>query len=218
MIGDVTDMVARLRLVLPKRWFGDETPVLDAVLKGLATGWSGVFSLIQYLRAQARIMTASGVFLDIAARDYLGGVLLRRTQESDASFSQRIRNQLLAGRATRASLSQALFDLTGRMPWIFEPLNATDTGGYNVNLGYNLTGGYGSLGLPHQLFLKAYRPLDAALGNAGGYVAGPGGYNTGPMAYTDPAAVAGAVGDADIYATIASMLPTVAVAWTQISN
>lgn len=218
MIGDVTDIVARLKLVLPKRWFGDQTPVLDAVLAGLATGWTGIFGLIQYLRAQARIMTASGVFLDIAARDYLGGAILRRMQESDASFSRRIRAQLLAGRATRASLSQALLDLTGRSPWIFEPRNATDTGGYNVNLGYNLAGGYGSLMLPQQVFVVAYRPLDVPQTNTGGYNTGPGGYNAGPMAYTDPSAMAGAVGDAEIYATIATVMPTVAVAWTKISN
>ncbi|MDE8345609.1 MAG: hypothetical protein POH28_05460, partial [Acidocella sp.] len=168
--------------------------------------------------AQARVMTASGVFLDIAARDYLGGSLCRRVQEPDGAFSQRVRAQLVAGRATRASLSAALLGLTGRAPWIFEPLNATDTGGYNVSLGYNMAGGYGSLGLPQQFFLTAYRPVQAASGNAGGYVAGPGGYDTGPMAYTDPSTVASVIGDGEIYAAIASVLPTVAVAWTNISN
>ncbi len=211
-------MLARLKMVLPGRWFSDTAPVLDALLTGLASAWSGLFGLLGYVRAQARIGSASGIFLDIAAADYLGGTLPRRVGEADAAYSARIRNNLVAPRATRAGLVAALTSLTGRTPVVFEPLNAGDTGGYNVNLGYNMAGGYGSLELPYQIFLTAYRPNDALINNAGGYSVGPGGYNEPPMFYAAASEFSGIVSDADIYAAVAAVMPTCGIAWTQISN
>jgi hypothetical protein len=108
--------------------------------------------------------------------------------------------------------------LTGRAPIVFEPLNATDTGGYNVNIGYNTVGGYGSVHLPYQFFLTVYRPNNTPISNAGGYNAGPGGYNNAPMFYADAAEFAGSVSDAEIYAAVAAASPTSSIAWTQISN
>ncbi len=108
-----------------------------------------------------------------------------------------------------------LTNLTGRAPIIFEPLNATDTGGYNVNLGYNISGGYGSANLPYQFFLTAYRPNNTPISNAGGYSIGPGGYNQAPMFYADTEEFAGTVSDAEIYAAVAAVLPTSSIAWTQ---
>lgn len=218
MIGDTSDMVARLKMVLPARWFSDVTPVLDALLTGLASAWSGVYSLIDYVRSQSRIASASGVFLDIAATDYLGGGLPRRAGEADAAYSMRIRNNLIYPRATRAGLVAALTNLTGRVPAIFEPLNVADTGGYNISLGYNTCGGYGSLDLPYQFFLTSYRPSNLPISNAGGYNTGPGGYSDAPMFYAAAAEFSGTVSDAEIYSTIAAVLPTSSIAWTQISN
>lgn len=218
MTGDTNDMLARLKMVLPARWFADTTPILDALLTGLASAWSGLYALLGYVKGQSRIATASGIFLDIAAVDYLGGALPRRAAEADQAYSVRIRGNLLSPRATRASLMQALTNLTGRAPIIFEPLNATDTGGYNVNLGYNTAGGYGSVNLPYQFFVTAYRPNDTPISNAGGYNAGPGGYDTAPMFYADAAEFAGTVSNSEIYAAIASVAPTSSIAWTQISN
>ncbi len=78
MTGDTNDMLARLKLVLPARWFSDTTPILDALLTGLASAWSGLYALLSYVRSQGRIATASGIFLDIASTDYLGDALPRR--------------------------------------------------------------------------------------------------------------------------------------------
>jgi hypothetical protein len=203
---------------LPARWFGDVTPVLDAVLTGLANAWSNLYGLLANVRLQARITTASGVFLDIAASDYFGTGLVRRAGEADAAYSKRIRVNLLAPRATRAGVIEVLVNLTGREPIVFEPLNATDTGGYNVNLGYNVSGGYGSENLPFQFFVTAYRPNETPVSNAGGYNAGPGGYNTAPMFYADVTQFAGVVSDAEIYAAAAGVLPTSSIAWIRISN
>ncbi len=217
MTGGATDMRARLKSVLPAGWFGDATPVLDLLLGGLAALWAALFSLIGFVRAQARIVTASGPFLDIAARDYFGTALARRAGETDAAFSARIRANLLIPRATRAALVGALTELTGRAPVVFEPFNVTDTGGYDTNtLGYNTIGGYGNLSLPYQCFVTAYRPVVVGSGNDGGYNIGPGGYNTAPLAWSDLTDDPGLITDSDLYAAIVSVLPVNAVAWTRL--
>jgi hypothetical protein len=217
--GDTNDMLSRLKSVLPARWFADVTPVLDAVLTGLATGWSGLYALLTNVAAQARIATASGIFLDIASADYFGTALPRRAAEADAAFSARIRANLLTPRATRAGVSLAIAHLTGRAPKIFEPLNAADTGGYNSNtLGYGVAGGYGSPNLAYQFFITAYRPNATPVSNAGGYNTGPGGYNTAPMFYVNASDIPGAISDADIYAAAAAALPAASIAWMNISN
>lgn len=219
MIGDLDDMVGRLKAVLPARWFGDTIPVLDGLLSGLAAGWSNLYGLLQTVAAQARISTASGIFLDMASVDFFGAALPRATGESDAAFSLRIRGNLLAPRATRTSVVTALTNLTGRTTVIFEPLNATDTGGYNTGtLGYGLSGGYGCSSLPFQFFVTGYRPNATAVSNAGGYGTGPGGYDTAPMFYASLENASGAVTDADIYAAVASVLPTASIAWMNLSN
>ena len=219
MTGDTADMLARLKMALPPRWFGDSTPVLDAVLTGIAAAWSGVYAVLGLVKAQGRVATASGVFLDMASQDYFGVALPRRVGENDAAFGARIRQNLLTPRATRASLRAALVSLTGRAPVIFEPLNAADTGGYDSGtLGYGRVGAYGSLNLPFQFFVTAYRPNATPVSNAGGYDAGPGGYGRAPMFYADATTFTGTLSDAEIYATIVGVLPTCAVAWTKISN
>lgn len=218
MIGDTQDMLARIKLVLPARWFSDTTPILDALLTGLATAWGRLFALLSYIQSQNRIATATGVFLDVASVDYLGGALPRRAGEVDSAYSTRIRKNLLSPRATRDSVVQTISNLTGRVPVIFEPRNTFDTGGYNTNLGYNTTGGYGSMMLPYQFFLTAYRPNATPISNAGGYNYGPGGYNSEPMFYAENAELAGSVSDAEIYSAIAAVLPTNSVAWARISN
>ena len=219
MTGDTTDILSRLKSVLPARWFGDTTPILDAVLAGLANAWCGLYTLLRDIQAQTRIATASGIFLDIAAKDYFGISLPRRAGEADSAFSARIRANLVAPRGTRVGLSEALQNLTGRTPIIFEPLNAADTGGYNSNtLGYGAAGGYGCAKLPFQFFVTAFRPNATPISNAGGYNEGPGGYNTAPMFYADTEQAPGAISDADIYAAAAAVLPVATIAWTKISN
>lgn len=205
-------------MVLPGRWFGDNAPVLDAVLTGIASAWVEVFSLLDGVGAQSRIATARGVFLDIAAQDYFGPKLMRRVAEVDVAYGVRIQQNLVRPRATRASVIRALQDLTGRVPVVFEPRNPADTGGYNLNMGYGLAGGYGSLNLPYQFLVRAYRPDALPVGNASGYAVGPGGYNTAPAFYADIAEFQGNISDAEIYASIAAVVPTTSIAWTNISN
>ena len=110
--GDITDVLARLRAVLPQRWFPDTTPVLDAVLTGTAAAWSGLYALLQIVAAQARIATASDQFLDAVSADFFGAALPRRRTEGDDAFRSRIDRELLREKGTRAAISSVLTDLT----------------------------------------------------------------------------------------------------------
>jgi hypothetical protein len=215
---NVPNLLARLKAVLPARWFSDSSPVLDAVLTGVASAWVEVFSLLDGTDAQKRIGTASGIFLDIAALDYFGDALTRRVAEVDVAYAARIQRNLVRPRATRASVVQVLQDLTGRAPVVFEPRNPADTGGYNFNMGYGLAGAYGSMTMPYQFLVRAYRPNNLPVNNASGYVLGPGGYNAAPAFYADISEFQGNVSDAEIYASIAAVVPTTSIAWTTISN
>src|ERR1700727_986655 len=100
--GDQSDMLARLKAVLPSGWFPlsvvgqpSNTPILDGLLSGPAWALSWVYTLIEYANDQTRIATATDVWLDLAALDYFGGNLTRNPGESDSAFSARIRANLL---------------------------------------------------------------------------------------------------------------------------
>ncbi len=106
-----------------------------------------------------------------------------------------------------------LTDLTGRAPIIFEPARPADTGGYNsASLAYGAAGGWGSLALPFQCFVTAYRPHGSGIATIAGYG------TPSPLARASLAMVEGQVTDADIMTAITSVLPTAAIAWTQITN
>src|SRR5260364_357770 len=64
-------MFNRFKSLLP-RWFGDQTPVLDALLHGLAATARHAHRLIEYARLQTRLQTATGGWLDLIAADSLG--------------------------------------------------------------------------------------------------------------------------------------------------
>ena len=213
MIGDSADMGARIRAILPAAWFGDDTPVLGALLQGIGSCWSFIYGLIEYVVAQARISTAQGEFLDLISADFFGSQLPRLGLEQDASYLTRIKNELLRPRATRASLVLALTQLTGRTPAIFEPGLASDTGGYCLGgVGYGVAGGCGNLELPFQVFVTAYRPPASGIALLAGY--GSGGVPVYGSLGMEPAQIL----DANIYAEVAAVLPAATIAWTRISN
>ena len=236
--GSTTDIVARLRAVLPGGWFPvpnadgtTNTPVLDGILTGCAAGWSIIYGQLAYVRAQARRLTASGVFLDMIAADFFGTFIRRRVNETDAALSTRIGLELFREKGTRHGLFRALADLTGRNPVIFEPAHTPDTGGYGssgmsagTGLGYGVAGGYGSLMLPFQFFVTAYRPAGqgvanvAGYGHIGGFNGMPGGYGSGAIEYVTPSMFAASPSDQDILNTINDVRPAATIAWTRLSN
>lgn len=212
MIGSVLDMLARLKAVLPQGWFPDATPVLDGVLSGLAAAWSFLYGQLSYVRLQTRIATATDMWLDLVAQDFFGPRLQRRNAEPDGAFRLRIQQALQRERGTRAAVVATLTNLTGRAPAVFEPARVTDTGGWGVALGYGVVGGWGSLALPFQCFVTAYRPPASGIANVAGYGTG------GPIQYASLSMTQGQVTDADIFGALADVLPAATIAWTCIAD
>ena len=202
-----------MKAALPTRWFPDDTPVLDRLLTGLATASSSLYVLLSAVQLQTRIATATGQFLDGASTDFFANRLPRRNTEPDDAFRLRIQRQLVREHATRAAILSVVTDLTGNMPMVFEPARVSDTGGYTTNgLAYGAAGAWGSLSLPFQVFVTAKRAQGVGIANIAGYGTG------GPLARASLAAAAGQVSDSDIYAAIASVMPTGTRAWTRIIN
>lgn len=228
-IGDANDFVGRLKAVLPPRWFPDApgsptstaTPVLTALLQGPAYVGAALFALIAYYRLQTRIKTATDGYLDMIAFDYFGVRFPRKAAESDTQFRRRIVLELLRPRATRPAMSQVLVDLTGRAPIIFEPARPADTGGWNQSSGlaYGSAGGWGSLQLPYQTFITAFRPLTSGIPNVSPWGGSFGGYNQpSRLEYANPSQIQGQVADSDIYAAINDVRPAASTAWVKILN
>lgn len=229
MTGDAPDILARLKAVLPTRWFADESPVLDGMLAGLAWGWAWVYSLLSYAIEQTRITTATGVWLDIVAQDFFAARFYRRTGEPDILFRNRISQEILREKGTRGAVTSMVKDLTGREPRVFEAARATDTGSYGSitgaggGLAWGLAGGWGNLDLPFQCFVTVYRPSGSGIALVAGWAdslspSGAGGYGVGTIEYASIDMLQGQVTDADIYKAVADMMPAASIAWTQITN
>lgn len=214
--GSQGDMVARLRAVLPARWFADDTPVLDGLLAGLGQAAATSYALLAYARTQTRMATASGLWLDLLAGDWFGNRLTRRGGEADTQLRARIRQELLRERGTRAALAAQVTQLVGKPPAIFEPARPADTGAWGMACGYGVAGGWGSLALPFQCFVTVRRPHGAGIAMVDGYCGSLGGYGIGAIEYASAGLLAGSVSDADIMAAIAGVMPTAAIAWTRI--
>ncbi|SOY56868.1 hypothetical protein [Cupriavidus taiwanensis] len=218
-IGDQDDVYRRLRGYLPP-WFGDEadTPIINGLLNGLAYAGAYVYGLLSYARLQTRIKTATDGWLDMIAADFFGDTLLRAANQSDDSFRARIILNLFRERATRLGLIRVLEDLTGRTPIVIEPTRPADTGAYGVpTSGYGYAGAYGSLSMPFQAFVIAFRPAGTGIPNVAGYGISTGAYNTASQAeYASLSMIQGGVTDADIYAAIDSVKPVATIVWTSI--
>ena len=215
--GDSTDLLSRLKALLPNGWFSEPTPLLDATLTGIGTALSAAYGLTAYARLQTRIATATDAFLDLISSDFFGVTLPRRSGESDTAFRARIEAELLIEKGTRQGMIRALELLTGRTPIIFEPSRVADTKCYNKDAFYNHAGQYGSR-LPYQGFIIAYRPYAQLSASIAGYNNPQVAYNMKAAAYTNLNILAGAVTDQDILNTINSTKPEATVVWVIINN
>jgi hypothetical protein len=114
-------------------------------------------------------------------------------------------------------LASAVSDLTGRAPIIFEPGNASDTGGWDTGVfAFDQVGGWGDIDLPFQVFITAYRPHIGGVANVSGWDNPTGGWDIGSFAWTSLDMAQDAITDDDIYSTIASTMPAAGIAWTRI--
>jgi hypothetical protein len=215
--GDQSDQVGRLKALLP-RWFGDTVPVLSALLAGYGYVQAFLFSLVTYAKLQTRVLTATGGWLDLISADFFGTGLPRIAGQSDASFRNRIIANLFRKRGTRADVIAVLESLTGRTPDVFEPRRVLDTGAYGAPLtGYGAAGGYGSILLPYQAFVTAYRPLGTGIPLISGYNIPAGGYGVpSRAAYGDISTITEPVNASDIFAAIDSVKPAGTIVWARI--
>lgn len=229
MTGDLLNMLARLKMALPSRWFADSSPNLDGTLTGLAWGWTWIYSMLTYAAKQTRIITATDFWLEMIAKDFFGTRLNRGTGQSDSAFRLRIIRELTRERGTRAAVVATLTDLTGRTPQLLEPTRVMDTGAYGNRAGaggglaWGSAGSWGSLALPFQCFITAYRPTGSGIASVSGWGGGAsasaiGGYGSGSIEYASLDMVQGHVTDADIYKAIADVMPITSIGWTRISN
>ena len=226
MLGDLADVVGRLRAVIPTRWFSDQSPNLSALLTGLATPFVWLFGLIQYAAAQTRLSTSTGFWLDLFAYDYFSDELMRAPGESDLSFSYRIKGALFQEAATRSALASSIMLLTGEQPTLFEPARPFDTGAYGgslssasgtvPSLAYGQRGGWGSLKMPYQFFVSVPRPPTPRVANLAGYTCPAAGYGRGQISYVDRASLSGNISDDEIRRKICKSLPVNATAWLRI--
>jgi hypothetical protein len=214
-VGDAKDTLARLKALLPASWFRDKSDEVSALLAGAADGEAFDYALTQYAKAQTRLQTTTDGFLDLAAWDFFGVRFTRRKGENDALFLARILAEIVRERATRKGLSQAIADVTGRVPKIIEPWNPNDTAAYGKNAYYGQAGYYGSLSLPYQVFVNAYRPLGAGIPNIPGY--GYGFYSANAW-YINLSQVAGDVVDADIFAAADAARAAGVIVWMRITD
>jgi hypothetical protein len=217
------DIFKRIKLLLPARWFGEDTPILDAVINSLSAGWAGLFDLIAYVKTQARISTAMEAWLDLVARDFFGDRVIRRQRETDASFRKRISMELLRDKCTRAALYDLLKDLTGMPPAIFEPSNPRDTGCYGSLAlcgagvaGYGVSGGWGNLHMPFQALVSAFRANVPGVGMINGWDGNVGGFGTGLSAYIDLDNSSSAPDDLEIYRQVSRTCAAGTIIWLSI--
>ena len=218
MVGDPADMAARLRAALPGRWFGDVAPVLDGVLAGVAAVWAAIHAQLQAVIAQTRVATANGAFIDMIALDFFGRRVRRRVVEGDDPFRVRVLREMRRERGTRGAVVSALVDLTGRAPLLFEPARPADTGGWNGPAGYGVAGRWGSLMLPRQCFVTAFRPTGQGIAGVTGWGGAIGGYGVAAACWADHGAIGGQVTDDDIAAAVADVIPAATIAWLRISS
>lgn len=220
MAGSQSDIFNRLNSLLPSKWFTGSTPIKDAVLQGIAATLAQVYALYAYAVLQTRIATLTDAWLDIASNDYFGANLARNAGESDARYRARIQANLFPARTARPAMVAALTKLTGRAPVVIEPTNPADTGAYGVSTsGYGAAGCYGSMLLPFQCFIKAYRPMTSGIPNVAGYGVSTAGYSTPSQGeYASLSMVTGSIQDADINAVIDANRPASTTIWTQINS
>lgn len=142
--GDSKDLLARVKQLIPSRWFSTGAPIRDAIMGGISDTAAWVYSLTDYVKTQSRIATATGLWLDLIAFDFLG-LYIRRKQLNDKNFRAKIKATILQERVTRKGMISAVKTLTGATATIFEPWSPQDAGAWNKGSIAWSAGAYGSV-------------------------------------------------------------------------
>lgn len=211
------DMPSRLKSLLPPSWFGDgDAPVRDAILAALGAPVSWAYGLYSFVLAQSRLVTSSGIFVDLFSLDFFGKSLPRRSGETDGSYIPRIQAELVRPRNTRAAVAQALTDLTGTAPTLFEPWNPGDAAALGYTFGVGVGAPIGSLSLTDQVFITVKSPGYSGVPNVAGIGTSAGGVGAGALALIGSQRTGG-VSNAEIYATVLRNVAGGIRAWVKIA-
>lgn len=221
--GDQNDFIGRLQQLIPDGWFPNGlSAIRDAIITGAANGFAFIFSMLAYLRLQARISTATDGFLDLISFDFFGGKLPRGAGQLDASFRNQIIAFLFRQRNTRRAIILVIQQLLGTTPTVLEPQRVSDTGAYDLanTLAYDVPGAgvYGDSGMPLQCFVTVTLPATLAIATPmiAGYGIPFGAYGIPSQFAYGSAPTIDPVQAADIYAALDSVRPVTGVIWTQI--
>jgi hypothetical protein len=90
--------------------------------------------------------------------------------------------------------------------------------GAGGGVAYGVAGGWGSLDLPFQCFISAYRPTGSGIAMVSGWCRPSGAYGEGAIEYASLAMVQGQITDSDIYTAVADVMPAATIGWTRITN
>lgn len=216
--GDQNDIFNRLKALLPPTWFDSHSPLLDGVLTACSQALAWCYSLYVYAKLQTRIGTATDGWLDLTAYDFFGKNLQRAAGQSDELFRQQMKISLFRERGIRQAIIDILEDLTGKTPDIFEPQRPLDTGSYGgPMIGYGVAGGYGSIMLPYQAFVTAYRPSGSGIPFIAGYSSSPSGYSIASRGeYASQSMITGSITDAQVYEAIAAVKMEGTIVWVRL--
>lgn len=231
--GSSADFLSRLKRLLPAGWFNSSAPNRDAVLGGLSDVQSWLYGFIAFAKAQMRLATAAGIFIDLWCYDYLGMNLVRSIGEGDTPFAARVAKEVTRVRVSRPGVAQALYDLTGQTPVIFEPFNGGDTGGWAHGVGSGATSGacgwdsggaWGSSLMPGQVLITVYVNSNLGVSGIGGWATGVGsGATSGALAWDSGSGewittqnVQGAITNQMIYDTINRNKAEGVICWVRI--
>lgn len=216
--GDQKDIFNRLKALLPPTWFDANSPFLDGVLTACAQALAWCYSLYVYAKIQTRISTATDGWLDLAAYDFFGTNVQRSAGQSDDLFRNQMKISLFRERGTRQAIIDILEDMTGKTPYIFEPQRPMDTGSYGgPMIGYGVAGGYGSLMLPYQAFVTAYRPSGSGIPYIAGYSSTPSGYSVASRGeYASQSMITGSITDVQVYEAIAAVKMEGTLVWVRL--
>ncbi|WP_145533555.1 hypothetical protein [Yersinia alsatica] len=216
--GDQQDIETRIRSLLPPSWFGDEHPIIDAIIVACANSLAWCYTLYLYAVMQTRINTATDGWLDIISYDFFGNNLQRESGQSDDVFRNQIKINLFRERGTRQAIIDILTEMTGKEPIIFEPQRPQDTGAYGgPTIGYGMAGGYGSLMIPYQAFVTAFRPTGSGIPFVAGYGSTPSGYSIPSRGqYASQSMLTGFITDAQVYEAVAAVKMEGTIVWVRL--
>lgn len=187
--GDQGDIVSRIYRWLPRGWFPTGTDAAGtfflSIVTGLAAAFSGIYSNIASAALQVRIATAT-FMLDLVTVDYFGARLPRLPGEADATFSARIRREILRERVTREAIDRIVYDTTGNHPTVIELNRVSDIGG--LRQGFALgSSRLGSVQLPYQVLIITPLANPTPLPIRAGLRSGWAGLRAGFLSLTLPA-------------------------------